>query len=161
MNVKKQCHTITSYTYKDTLRQYSAVTNVKRRNKLAKQKKTKNLTLIILRIDYATARCLFWNGMVFLKYSRYQSETANTVNQWFPGTLFLSPLFETSLVKTNRLVHKHGTYTNSTVITQMDQKRPLEVFCKKKVFLEISQENTCARLFFDKVAGLRQQNTSG
>ena len=89
----------------------------KTRNKLAKQKKRKNLTLIILRIDYATARCLFWNGMVFLKYSRYQSETANTVNQWFPGTLFLSPLFGTSLVKTNGLVHKHGTYTNSTVIT--------------------------------------------
>ena len=136
----------------------------KTRNKLAKQKKRKNLTLIILRIDYATARYLFWNGMVFFKYSRYQSETANTVNQWFPGTLFLSPLFETSLVKTNRLLHKYGTYTNSTVITWMDQKRPLEVFCKKKVFLEISQnsqENTCARLFFDKVAGLRQQNTSG
>ena len=34
-----------------------------------------------------------------------------------------------------------------------------EVFCKKEVFLEISQnsqENTCARVsFFNKVAGLR------
>ena len=38
------------------------------------------------------------------------------------------------------------------------QEQPLEVFCKKKVFLEISQnakENTCDRVsFFNKVAGL-------
>ena len=38
------------------------------------------------------------------------------------------------------------------------QKQPSEVFCKKKVFFEISQnlpENTCARAsFFNKVAGL-------
>ena len=38
------------------------------------------------------------------------------------------------------------------------QKQPSEVFCKKKVFFEISQnllENTCARAsFFNKVTGL-------
>ena len=38
------------------------------------------------------------------------------------------------------------------------QKQPPEVFCKKKVFLEVlqnSQENTRARVFFNKVEGLR------
>ena len=41
---------------------------------------------------------------------------------------------------------------------QIIVKQPPEVFCKKKVLLEVSQnlqENTCASLFFNKIAGLR------
>ena len=46
-----------------------------------------------------------------------------------------------------------------------NQKQPPEVFCKKKVFLEISQnsqENTCAKVFFLlKLQNAFSQNTSG
>ena len=52
--------------------------------------------------------------------------------------------------------------TSEKVIYSTYQKQPPEVFCKKKVFLEISHisKHLCQRLFFNKVAGLKPQACS-
>ena len=49
-------------------------------------------------------------------------------------------------------------YTSTNFVNSSVRSSRPKVFCKKRVFLEISQnsqKNTCASFFFNKVAGLR------
>ena len=92
------------------------------------------------------ARVCFFNDVRYLVKLRQRKVTTRTTWRKFYAVLFC-------------VILEVSFYGKGSKPRLYPQKQPPEVFCKKKVFLKISQnspENTCARVyFFNKVVGLR------